>query len=118
MGKILLEGLEFHAYHGVHPEERQNGQLYKLMVTLEADLERSSMSDKLEDTIDYSGVYNVIEQEMAIPSNLLEHVGKRIIDGLHSSFPGIISTEVKITKLKPPIKGQIEGVSIILSQKN
>ena len=118
MGKILLEGLQFHAYHGVHPEERQNGQVYLLVVTLEADLNQASVSDRLIDTIDYSSVYTVVEKEMAIPSNLLEHVGKRIIDRLHGAFPGILSTEVKITKLKPPIKGAIEGVSVIMHQKN
>jgi len=118
MGKILLEGLEFHAFHGVHPEERLNGQLYRLTVTLEADLEEASKSDRMENTIDYSEVYRQVENEMAIPSNLLEHVGKRIIDRLHIIFPAILSTEIKITKLKPPIDGRIEGVSVILYQKN
>ena len=118
MGKILLEGLGFYAYHGVHPEERINGQQYELSLTLETDISKAIQSDSLNDTVDYSHVFQIVESEMAIPSNLLEHVAGRIVKRLHLTFSEIVSTEIKITKLQPPLKGNIAGVSVILFEKN
>src|SRR5690606_11755187 len=116
MGKIMLEGLELYAYHGVHPEERENGQIYLVQLTLETQLDVAGATDLLEHTIDYSEVYRRIKEAMAIPSNLLEHVAKRILDSLKIHFPEIERSEIKITKPHPPIEGKIGGVSVILEQ--
>ena len=114
MGKILLEGLEFFAYHGVYQEERENGQLFSIDLEILADYSKACYSDKLEDSIDYVRIYELVKAEMAIPSSLLENVAQRIIDSIRKNFDQIECIKVKITKLQPPISGKLKGVSIEL----
>ncbi len=114
MGKILLEGLEFFAYHGVYQEERENGQLFSIDLEIIADYSKACYSDKLEDAIDYVRIYELVKAEMEIPSSLLENVAQRIIDSIRKNCDQIESIKVKITKLQPPISGKLKGVSIEL----
>ena len=114
MGKILLEGMEFFAYHGVYQEERENGQLFSIDLEILADYSKACHSDQLEDAIDYVQVYELVKAEMAIPSSLLENVAQRIIETISNAFQEIDWIKVKITKLKPPISGKLKGISIEL----
>jgi len=114
MGKILLEGMEFFAYHGVYLEERENGQLFSIDLEILADYSKAGYSDKLEDAIDYVQIYELVKAEMEIPSSLLENVAQRIIDSIRKNFDQIESIKVKLTKLQPPISGKLKGVSIEL----
>ena len=115
MGKILLEGMEFFAYHGVYEEEREKGQNFSIDLEILADYSKACYSDKLEDAIDYVQVYELVKAEMAIPSSLLENVAQRIIDSIQKSFDQIEGIKVKITKLQPPISGKLKGIGIELA---
>jgi dihydroneopterin aldolase len=114
MGKILLEGLEFFAYHGVYQEERENGQLFSIDLEILTDYSKACYSDNLEDAIDYVQIYELVKAEMEIPSSLLENVAQRIIETVSNGFQEIDWIKVKITKLKPPISGKLKGISIEL----
>ncbi len=114
MGKILLEGMEFYAYHGVYQEERENGQPFSIDLEILTDYSKACYSDKLEDAIDYVQVYELVKAEMAIPSSLLENVAQRIIETIRNAFQEIDWIKVKITKLNPPISGKLKGISIEL----
>ncbi len=115
MGKILLEGMEFFAYHGVYQEERETGQNFSVDLEILADYSKACHSDKLEDAIDYVQVYELVKAEMAIPSSLLENVAQRIIDRIQKDFDQIEGIKVKITKLHPPISGKLKGIGIELA---
>ena len=52
MGKILLKNIHIYAYHGCMIEEKI-GSDYIVNLTVNADLSLSSVTDKLEDTVDY-----------------------------------------------------------------
>lgn len=114
MGKILLEGMDFFAYHGVYQEERENGQLFSIDLEIVTDYSIACNSDKLEDAIDYVEIYELVKAEMEIPSSLLENVAQRIIDSIRKNFDQIEVIKVKITKLQPPISGKLKGVCIEL----
>lgn len=116
MGKILVEGIRLYAYHGCLQEESVIGGKFSIDVSVEADLSKSEISDKIKDTIDYVKIHEIVKQEMAIRSNLIEHVARRIIKHLKSSFQNIQSVEVKVTKLNPPIGGNVEKVSTVISE--
>lgn len=115
MAKILVEGIKLYAYHGCLKEESVIGGNYIVDVCLEADLSKPSKTDMLNDTIDYVAVYQIVEKEMSVPSHLIEHVGKRIHEKLRNKFPKAVSIEVKVTKLNPPIPGEVEKVSIVIT---
>jgi dihydroneopterin aldolase len=70
--------------------------------------------DTLTDTIDYVDVNRIVTEEMAIRSKLIEHVGQRIIHRIKTELKGIHLLQVKITKLSPPINGDVQSVAILI----
>lgn len=104
--------MEFFAYHGVFGEERKVGCKYLVTITLNTDLSKAGESDNLADTINYENIYAIIKKEMETNSNLIEHVAKRIITSVKRIFPQILTVNLKIAKLNPPIGGQIESAII------
>lgn len=115
MHKIVVEGIQVYAYHGCLPEEGLIGTNYTVDVLMETDFTAAALSDDLGQTIDYVVVYQIVKKQMAVRSNLIEQVGQRIVDELKSTFAGIKALEVKVTKLNPPMNGNVEKVSIIIS---
>jgi dihydroneopterin aldolase len=116
MHKIVVEGIKVYAYHGCLAEEGKIGTNYIVDVTMETDFTEAAKTDDLNKTIDYVTVYNIVKEQMAIRSNLIEHVGQRIINELKKTLKGLNRVEVKVTKLNPPMNGNVERVSIIISE--
>ena len=114
--KILVEGIKLYAFHGCLDEEGKIGGNYIVDVTMETDFSEAAESDDLNKTIDYVIVYNIVKKQMAIRSKLIETVGERIIQELQNTFKTLQKTEVKITKINPPMNGDVEKVSIIISK--
>lgn len=115
--KILIENLKIFAFHGVLPEEKILGTYYILNVEIHADLWKAAESDDLKDTINYAEINDILHDEMAFPSQLLEHVIGRIIHNLKLKFPQISFIKVKLTKTNPPMKGEMEGVSVQMQKE-
>ncbi|MCX6246334.1 MAG: dihydroneopterin aldolase [Bacteroidetes bacterium] len=115
MGKILLEGMEFYAYHGHYKEEQIIGT--KFIVDLEMVFEtvHAEYSDHLDDTINYQEVYLVVKKEMEVNAHLLESVARRILDSVMQSFPQVKAIQVKISKVNPPLGGKVKQVCCILA---
>ncbi len=116
MNKILVEGIKLYAYHGCMEEEGKIGGNYIVDVTMETDFSEAAETDDLTKTIDYVIVYNIVKKQMSIRSMLIENVGKRIITELKKELQGLIKVDLKITKLNPPMNGNVESVSIIISE--
>ncbi len=105
MGKISLEGMEFYARHGYYEEERIIGNKYSVDVTLDVDFSEATLDDRLEGTVNYERVYEIVRQVMGIDAQLLEHLAGKMIKALKDRFSQINSVEVKVSKYNPPIKG-------------
>ncbi len=116
IGLIEIEGMEFYAYHGHYPIEKQVGNKFIASVHIKTNCEKAGKSDKLEDALNYQVVYELIKKEMAIPSDLLEHVCSRILDSLYNKFSQIDEATIKLSKMTPPMGGQIEKVSVSLTR--
>lgn len=95
-------------------EEGLIGTNFTVHVELKADLSASAKSDLLTDTIDYVAVSRLVQEEMAQRSKLIEHVAQRILNRLMVEFSQLISSKVEVVKHKPPIQGEVKGVSVIL----
>ena len=118
MGKIKLNNIRVHAWHGCLKEESIIGSDYRVDLEVSTDLTKSSLSDKLSDTVDYVYLNNIVKEEMAIKSKLLEHVAKRILDRIFKEISVISNAEVSVYKINPPIGGDVESVSVVLSANN
>lgn len=116
MGKIYVEGIKIYAYHGCFKEETFIGTNFLVDVELDVDLTKAAVSDKLNDTVNYQTVFQVIKQEMETPSKLLEHVAGRCISSLFKQFETIETISIKISKLNPPLGGHIHAVAVKLTE--
>lgn len=114
MGIVELEGMRFYAYHGHFEAERIVGNEFLVDVSLETDCLKAAASDNLEDALNYQAVFDLIKKEMQIKSHLLEHVAGRILDALFAEFSAIQKARIKVSKLNPPMGGQIEKASVTL----
>ncbi len=117
MGIIKVENIRVYAYHGCLEEEAKIGSDYRVDVEVKADLTASSISDELVDTVDYVHLNLIVKEEMAIRSKLLEHVAKRIVDRVLGEIPTVKKVKTAVSKINPPIGGDVEQVTIVLSKK-
>lgn len=111
---IEVNGIKLYAYHGCLPEEGKVGGNYIVDVSLKTDFGSAAISDELDQTIDYVDVNLIVKEEMAIRSKLIEHVGQRIVNRIKTEVKGVISMKVKVTKICPPINGDVDNVAIII----
>jgi len=115
MGRIAINDMRFYAYHGCFEQERAIGTHFRVDLAFETDTTRAELSDNLTDTVSYLDVYQVVKAQMAVPSNLLEHVGRRICDAVLQHFPAVDKVTAVVHKLNPPLGGKMESVSVEIS---
>jgi dihydroneopterin aldolase len=109
---INVEGIKLYAYHGCLEEEGKIGANYIVDVYMTTDFSEAAKTDNLLKTIDYCTVYEIAKTEMAIRSKLIEQVADRIYKKIQSEFPALLALHVKLTKLLPPMNGNVEKVSV------
>lgn len=117
MGKVKIDNIRVYAHHGCLKEETAIGSEYRVDVSVDADLSAASQSDRLSDTVDYVHINRIVKQEMKTPSKLLEHVGKRIIDRIFKEIDLVEKAGVRVSKINPPIGGDVEKVTVLLKEK-
>ena len=118
MGKIKLNNIRVHAQHGCLKEESIIGSDYRVDLEVWSDLSKAANSDTLSDTLDYVHLNTIVKEEMDIKSKLLEHVAKRILDRIFHELPKSEFVEISVSKINPPIGGDVESVSVTISAKN
>ena len=114
---ISLQQLNFHAHHGLLPQEQRTGGHFTVDVRLhlpDAACLSALAHDDLSGTVNYAEAYEIVRREMAQPSALLEHVGGRIAQALFAAFPALLRIEVEVCKANPPIGAACEGASVKL----
>jgi dihydroneopterin aldolase len=113
---IEVNGIKIYAFHGCLPEEEKIGGHYSVDVMLNTDFAEAAQNDDLSKTIDYVDVNRIVCEEMAIRSKLIEHVGQRIIDRIKKEINNIQAVRIKVTKICPPINGDVENVAIVIEE--
>ncbi len=116
METIKLKNIRTFSNHGCLIEEAKIGSDYTVDLTIKANLQQSTQSDKLADTVDYVHLNRIVVEEMAIRSELLEHVAKRINKRILDELPMVQKTKVAVSKINPPIGGDVESVTLILEE--
>ena len=115
MDCIELKKMIFYAYHGVMEQEKIVGNAYCVDLKLFLDLSKAIESDKLEDTLNYAEIFSLVKDEMAIPSNLIEHVAGRIVGKIKQKYPDVLKISVRLAKINPPIKGEIREAAVTIT---
>jgi dihydroneopterin aldolase len=104
MIRVQLHHLVFRAFHGIHEEERILGNEYHVEVALDFN-ENTEVIDDVNDTIDYSVVYDMIRKRMQVPTPLLETVVMRAGHDIHARYPQLKAISISLKKLSVPIEG-------------
>ena len=116
--KIEVNGIQLYAFHGCLEEEARIGGKYEVDVCITTDFSEAAATDDLSKTVDYVAVNSIVAEEMAIRSKLIEHVGQRILNRMLQEINGLIGYSIKVTKICPPINGDVENVAIIIEGGN
>lgn len=106
--RILLEGMVFYGYHGVHDEEQRLGQRFVVDIEASCDLSPASASDDVEATVSYSDLFRltrtIVEGE---PRKLIETVAEQVAAGVLATYPAVEEIVVTVRKPEAPIKGSM-----------
>lgn len=116
MGVIKLKNIRTFSYHGCLLEESKIGSDYSVDLEIKTDLRKSRHSDELDDTVDYVHLNKIVVEEMAIRSKLLEHIAERIIKRIFEEIPAVSRIVVAVSKLNPPIGGDVEAVTVQIEE--
>ncbi|MBQ7812554.1 MAG: dihydroneopterin aldolase [Bacteroidales bacterium] len=114
IGTIELEGMEFKAYHGCLEQEKARGNFFTVDFRGDLDLHAAAESDSLNDTMNYGEIYDIIADEMSIPSELLENVAGRIVKAIEVRFPQLVRFSVRVSKKRPPVAGVAQWSRVTL----
>lgn len=110
---ISLRGLRMKAFHGVAPSERKIGNDFSIDISVVCDASQALEQDKLSGTVSYADLAMIAKREMLKPSYLLENVVWRIRESILEAFPSVVSGNIRLTKLLPPVPGiQLEGADV------
>lgn len=115
MGKVRLEGMDFHAYHGVYPEESVLGNRFTVDLELSTNFQEAMLHDRLEGTVDYTLLYQLVKTRMEQPVKLLEHLGYGIIQDILKAYPALELVYITVKKHHPALGGLTQFSAVTVS---
>lgn len=115
--KVIIQGLRLYAYHGVMPQERKIGANFIIDLDVDTDFSAAIENDNLQGTVSYADLFQLVKREMAIPSQLVEHVAGRIVKAILDEYPTITAVHIRILKENPPMGADCQGAGVDLKQQ-
>ena len=115
--QIRVTGIRAFGYHGVLPHEATDGQefIVDLLVTL--DLRAASLSDDLQDTINYADLAQIAHDNIVGDRvQLIERLAGRIADEISSAYSQITSVSVTVHKPHAPVTVDFENISVTITR--
>ena len=114
---IEITGIKSFGYHGVFESENIAGQDFYVDVVLELDLTRASVSDDVNDTVNYAQITDlVVEEIIGERVALIEKLASRIIDRIKSSYPQIMAVSITVHKPQAPVNAQVSDISVTIKR--
>jgi dihydroneopterin aldolase len=109
---IEITGLSLYTHHGVSEAEREVGQRLVLDLRLDMGETDASVTDSIEDTIDYAEVCQLVALVAQQRSHkTLERLCSVVADRLLGDYE-LEGVWVKATKPEPPIPLSVDEVSV------
>ncbi|WP_214226321.1 dihydroneopterin aldolase [Pedobacter sp. B4-66] len=102
---VALRDVKCYALHGYYPEEQLTGIYFTVDVVV--TFTPNTDTENLERTVNYEILNSIILDEMKRTRKMLETVVKSILDRVIENYPFILTAEVGIKKLNPPMPGEI-----------
>ena len=113
MGLITVEGIRVFAYHGHLPEEAKLGGNFIVNAWVKADTSEVEKTDDLNDTVDYVKIIDIVKEQMAIRSDMIEQPARRIVDAI-LTLNKVQKVKVEVQKITPPIDATFDKISVTI----
>ena len=118
MDKISIKGLKLFAYHGVNPEEKENGQNFIIDLDYYVNIARACQMDTLDDTVSYAKVVKTIRRVFTAEKyDLIERAAQVIADAVLDEFDDIFKVEVTLKKPEAPISAEFDYVAVSIMRE-
>ena len=118
MDKISIKGLKLFAYHGVNPEEKENGQNFVIDLDYYVNIARACQMDTLDDTVSYAKVVQTIRRVFTAEKyDLIERAAQVIADAVLDEFEDIFKVEITLKKPEAPISAEFDYVAVSIMRE-
>ena len=114
--RIVLNRMEFRAFHGCYDLEQQVGNRFTVDLEITAELGEVASEDCVEKAVNYLLVYEPVREQRRVTQRTIERVSMNIMDALYARFPQIRHIRCTVSKLAPPLGGKLEKVSVVLEK--
>lgn len=113
MDQIIVEDLQVYAYHGVYPQENEEGQNFYVSVVLDTDTRAAGMADDLGLSTNYGVVCRFLHTFLTEHTyKLIETAAERAAEALLLQFPHVRQVTMEIKKPEAPITVPFGSVSV------
>jgi dihydroneopterin aldolase len=118
MDKITIKNLKLFAYHGVNPEEKENGQNFYLDIDYYINMQRACQSDDLNDTVSYAKVVKTVKAAFTKEKfDLIEKAAQAVADAIFESFEAIYKLEITLKKPEAPVNADFEYMAVTITRE-
>ncbi len=113
MDIIKIKGLKLFAYHGVNPEEKENGQDFIFDIDLYVNMNKACSSDDVNDTVSYAKVVKTVRRVFTEEKyNLLEKCAQVVADAIFEEYSEVQKLEITLKKPQAPVKAEFEYMAV------
>ena len=117
MDKITIKNLKLFAYHGVNPEEKENGQNFFIDLDYYLNMQNACRSDSLYDTVSYAAVVKTVRKAFTAESfDLIEKAAQTVADAVLNDFEAISRVDITLKKPEAPVKADFDYMAVSISR--
>ena len=114
--RIEIRGLRAFGRHGVYEQERRDGQVFVVDLTLQVDLGPAAASDDLADTVHYGELaQRVADAVTGTRFDLIEALAGHIAD-LVLDAAAVSSVTVRVAKPQAPLDVDVHEVAVVVQR--
>lgn len=115
--QIILTGIHGFGFHGLFEHERKDGQDFYVDLTLSVDLTAASVSDAIEDTVNYAEITDLVVEEITSnPVNLIEKLAARIAERVLNQHIKVEVVTVTVHKPQAPVAAQLKDIAVVVTR--
>jgi dihydroneopterin aldolase len=112
-GRIFVDGLRLHAFHGHFAHERRYGQTFVIDLELVVDLAEAALGDDLKATVDYGKVVELTREVFCgPPRKLVEAAALDVARALLEKFARVERVVARVGKVAPPIEATLAAAGV------
>lgn len=118
MDKITVKNLKLFAYHGVNPEEKENGQDFLIDLDYYLDITKACESDHVDDTVSYAKVVKTIKRVFTAEKyDLIERAAQVTADAVLDEYEPIRKVQITLKKPHAPVNADFEYMAVTMTRE-